>query len=77
MKKKPAFFTGAIGLGDLISATPTIRKLSQVYEEQVRVFSFEPELFSGLPYVSSSDNITEWRQDTFKERWLRKTYALS
>lgn len=76
MKKKPSFFTGAIGLGDLISATPTIRKLSEVYEQPVRVFSFEPELFSNLPYVSSTENITEWRQDPNREKWLRKTYDL-
>lgn len=76
MRKKPAFYTSAIGMGDLISATPVIKKLSEIYGESVRVFSLEPQIFSGLPYVSSSDHISEWREDPMKEKWLRKNYDL-
>lgn len=56
----PAFFTASVALGDCISATPFVRKLSQVYNQKVRVFSHFPELFRNLPYVSASDDFKEY-----------------
>lgn len=41
-------------LGDLICATPTIRKLSEAYEQKITVVSPMPELFKNLPYVKAS-----------------------
>lgn len=58
--KSPAFFTAAIAIGDCISATPTIRKLSQTYNRKVVVFSNHPDIFSRLPYVERSEDIKEF-----------------
>jgi len=41
-------------LGDLICATPTIRKLSRAYEQNITVVSPIPELFKKNPYVQNS-----------------------
>jgi ADP-heptose:LPS heptosyltransferase len=42
------------GLGDLISATPTIKKLSESYQQNIVVLSNHPEIFKSNPYVSKS-----------------------
>lgn len=75
MRKKPAFFTTAIALGDALCSTPTIRKLAEVYGEPVRVFSYMPEVFENLPYVSGVEDMNLWK-DPERERWLRETYDL-
>jgi autotransporter strand-loop-strand O-heptosyltransferase len=59
LKKQPAFFTASLALGDCISATPFVRKLSVVYNDKVKVFSHFPELFRNLPYVSSSEDFKD------------------
>ena len=42
------------GLGDLICATPTIKKLSESYSQKITVISQMPELFKMNPYVEKS-----------------------
>jgi ADP-heptose:LPS heptosyltransferase len=39
------------GLGDLICATPTIKKLYDSYQKKIIVISKMPELFKMNPYV--------------------------
>jgi len=42
------------GLGDLICATPTIKKLFESYQRKITVLSQMPELFKMNPYVEKS-----------------------
>ena len=42
------------GLGDLICATPTIKKLHDAYQRKIIVISKMPELFKMNPYVEKS-----------------------
>ena len=42
------------GLGDLLCATPTIKKLHDAYEKKIYVLSKMPELFKNNPYVEKS-----------------------
>jgi ADP-heptose:LPS heptosyltransferase len=42
------------GLGDLICATPTIKKLHDAYQKKIIVISKMPELFKTNPYVEKS-----------------------
>ena len=58
------------GLGDLICATPTIRKLSESYEQQITVLSKMPELFKNLPYVEASYKSTSIDWDYFNEHYI-------
>lgn len=47
------------GLGDLICATPVIKKLIDVYDEPITVVSKMPELFKNLAYSYKSSSI-DW-----------------
>lgn len=58
--KNPAFYTASLAIGDCISATPTIRKLSEVYNRKVVVFSHHPDIFSRLPYVERSEDVKDF-----------------
>jgi ADP-heptose:LPS heptosyltransferase len=42
------------GLGDLICSTPTIKKVSEAYNQKVLVISKMPELFKNNPFVEKS-----------------------
>jgi len=42
------------GLGDLICATPTIKKISEAYDTKILVISKMPEVFKNNPYVERS-----------------------
>lgn len=42
------------GLGDLICATPTIKKISEAYDCKVTVLSPMPEIFKNNPWVEKS-----------------------
>lgn len=41
----------ARGLGDTISATPTLKKISQSYQQKISVITEHPEIFINNPYV--------------------------
>jgi len=58
--KRPAFYTASLAIGDCISATPTIRKLSETYNRKVAVFSHHPDIFSRLPYVETSEDVKKY-----------------
>ena len=57
-------------LGDLICATPTIRKLSRSYEQKITVVSPIPELFKNNPYVQASYKSTSIDWDYFNEHYI-------
>ncbi len=58
------------GLGDLISATPTIKKLYEAYGQKVVVLSKMPELFKLNPYVEKSYKSTSVDMDFFNQHYL-------
>ena len=55
------------GLGDLICATPTIKKLHDSYQRKIIVLSKMPELFKMNPYVEASYKAASIDMDWFKE----------
>lgn len=57
-------------LGDLICATPTIRKLAESYEQKITVVSPIPELFKKLDYVEASYKSSSIDWDYFNENYL-------
>ena len=57
-------------LGDLICATPTIRKLSESYERKITVVSPIPELFKNLEYVEASYKVTSLDMGYFNEHYI-------
>jgi ADP-heptose:LPS heptosyltransferase len=58
------------GLGDLISATPTIKKLHDSYEKKIYVLSKVPELFKNNPYVEKSYKISSMDMGYFNEHFI-------
>ena len=54
------------GLGDLICATPTIKKLHDSYQRKIIVLSTMPELFKMNPYVQASYKASSVDMDWFK-----------
>lgn len=58
------------GLGDLICATPTIKKLHDAYERKLIVISKMPELFKTNPYVEKSYKADSIDRDYFKANYI-------
>jgi len=58
------------GLGDLICATPTIKKLHDAYERKIIIISKMPELFKTNPYVEKSYKAESIDRDYFKANYI-------
>jgi len=75
--KKQAFYSSAHGMGDLISATPTIKKLSEIYQSPITVISTHPYLFDNCPYVDESLRFDDYTEEQLSEKYdLHKTFFL-
>ena len=69
--KPPVFLTTTPSMGDLLSATPTIKKLAEIYQRRIIVVSNNPSLIKNNPYVSQNLNIKEVNLES-----LRKDYEV-
>ena len=58
------------GLGDLICATPAIKKISEAYETQITVLSKMPEVFKKNAHVAKSYKSSSVDMDYFEENYL-------
>lgn len=58
------------GLGDLICATPTIKKISEAYERKITILSQMPELFKNNPYVEKSYKIHSVDISYFEKNYI-------
>jgi ADP-heptose:LPS heptosyltransferase len=58
------------GLGDLICATPTIKKLYDSYQKKITVISQMPELFKMNPYVDKSFKNSSVDKDYLKTHYI-------
>jgi len=79
---------GSRSIGDTLCAIPTIKHLSKVYGKNIHVFTYQPELFKNIPYVTLSDNydvgvddllIESFRPDKFVHTRtdIRQIHAIS
>ena len=75
--KKQAFYSSAHAMGDLICATPTIKKLSEIYQSPITVISTHPYLFENCPYVDESLRFDDYTEEQLSEKYdLHKTFFL-
>ena len=75
--KKQAFYSSAAAMGDLICATPTIKKLSEIYQSTITVISNHPYLFNNCPYVDKSLNFNDYTEEQLREKYdLHKSFFL-
>jgi len=58
------------GLGDLISATPTIKKIHDSYQQKITVVSQKPEIFKHNPFVEKSYKNTSIDWDFFRDNYI-------
>jgi ADP-heptose:LPS heptosyltransferase len=58
------------GLGDLICSTPTIKKLSESYEQKITILSLMPELFKNNIYVDKSLKISSVNMDYINKNYI-------
>ena len=70
MKKVCLDLSKCPALGDLICATPTIRKLSKAYNSKITVVSKMPELFKTLEYVEASYKSSSINWNYFNEHYI-------
>jgi hypothetical protein len=58
------------GLGDLICATPTIKKISEAYQQKILVISQMPELFKMNPFVEKSYKSSSVDMEYIKSNYI-------
>jgi len=58
------------GLGDLICATPAIKKISEAYETKVLVISKMPEVFKNNPHVEKSVKVSSIDMQYVKDNYI-------
>ena len=54
MKKVLLDLTECKALGDNLCASPTVKKLSESYNQKITIVTYYPELFSGNPHVEKT-----------------------
>ena len=47
---------GSRSIGDTLCSIPTIRHLSKIYNKNIHVFTYQPELLKNYPYITLIDN---------------------
>tara|TARA_R100000152_G_C6781219_1_gene215254 strand:- start:3194 stop:5914 length:2721 start_codon:yes stop_codon:yes gene_type:complete len=59
------------GLGDILSTTPSLRKLSKAYREKIDIITYNPEVFKNNPYVNKiflwEENVEKIKEQYNKE----------
>jgi hypothetical protein len=58
------------GLGDLICATPAIKKVSEAYDKKILVISKMPEVFKNNPFVEKSIKVSSVDMGYVKENYI-------
>ena len=75
--KSPLFYTTTPSLGDLLCATPTIRKIAKVYKSKVIVVSPSPWLLKNNPFVSKSIHIDDVSLEDLEKNYdVHKSFHL-
>lgn len=71
MKKICVDLTACRALGDTLCATPTLRKISNSYNNKISVISHHQEIFYNLPYI---ENTFQYSPEILDQ--IKKTYEI-
>jgi ADP-heptose:LPS heptosyltransferase len=75
--KSPVFYTTTPSIGDLICATPTIRKIAKIYRSKVIVVSPSPWILNNNPFVSQSLDIKDFPLEELEKNYdVHKSFHL-
>jgi ADP-heptose:LPS heptosyltransferase len=73
--KPPLLITTSSSLGDLLSVTPTLRKLFYTYKQQITVVSPFPDVLRNNPYILKNVHIDSVDQSTLEKFYtVHKTF---
>ena len=75
MSDKILVLIGSHSLGDTLCAIPTIKHLSKVYDKNIHVFTYQPELLKNYPYITLSDNYAIEEGDILIETFRPDIYV--
>ena len=67
MPDKILVLIGSRSIGDTLCAMPTIKHLNKVYNKNIHVFTYQPELLKNYPYITLSDNYNTTENDLLIE----------
>jgi autotransporter strand-loop-strand O-heptosyltransferase len=70
MKKILLDLSDCYGIGDILSSTPTIRKLYQSYGHKITVSTHIPELFDSNPYIEKVYNSKVINLDYVRDQYI-------
>jgi ADP-heptose:LPS heptosyltransferase len=59
LNKKLLLIINAVGMGDALTSTPAIRKLSNIYSSKISIISNHYDLFKNNPYVENNFKFNE------------------
>lgn len=91
MKKKISIILSCRGIGDILSAVPSIRYISKLYGYKILVFTHSPDIFKNYPYIipyhidrykdyeNEYDIVSTFRVDNFihSKMDIRQIHAVS
>jgi len=70
MKKILLDLSDCYGIGDILSSTPTLRKLYQSYGRKITVSTHIPEIFSSNPYVEKVYSSSVINLDYVRDQYI-------
>ena len=75
--KKPIFLTHTPSIGDFLCATPTIKKLAEIYKRPITVIAKNPELLKNNPYVDQLIRFDDVNIENIRREFdVHETYML-
>ena len=75
--RDPAIFIHSGALGDVLCSTPTIKKISQIYNRKVLVASWYPEVLHNNPNISESLNLNGLDQNQIYQKFdVQRTFDM-
>ena len=75
MSDKILVLIGSHSLGDTLSAIPTIKHLNKIYNKNIHVFTYQPDIFKNYPYIILSDNYNIEEGDILIETFRPDIYV--
>jgi ADP-heptose:LPS heptosyltransferase len=72
--KKILVLIGSQSVGDTLCAMPSIKHLSDVYNQKIHVFTYQKELLKNFPYIILTDNYVPEQDDIFIQTFRPDLY---
>lgn len=61
---------GCKGIGDTLCAIPTIKHLNKIYNKNIHVFTYNPDIFKNFSYITLTDDCNAGENDLLIETFM-------